>query len=1131
MRKRSLERQDTLAQYDDYIENDTIQTQIDDTASLYSSTINNTRLAHGFDQNDYRYGIENVTEDRQWDSGGYGAMTNNKLLPKVPITNSFSMSENISSPHYRGAALPPTPSYSKKTRLLPQPYNPTSSPKILPSTPRLLPQMPQASGISQSKVPLIRRSDTEYSDQESLHSIYSYRPGAVSAMQYNEDYNYAYQSTDSLNATALSECGARRIGATLPSVPSSQNYKYAQALQHTTIGFDIDNTDQNSLYNEDNINTSHNNYSNGDNEYERSDLYSELPIERKSKKLPNMPHAKQLPQIPATAKSNNKFFTESTRKRLPVVNKSSIIINNVTTSSRLLSESLEPNLSNNYSLFDDPLITDVNTTSSMDLSTSYFSNSNNNTEQLYDKASADDVYGINGENNLINNSYYNSEKDDQYMSTNQFNDSVYNSFGYYGPTTNATTTYDHDIDSSGGYDQSIIASKTSDHHSDYYDSYPIKIPYGEPQITHSASVTTTAIIKTTTTASSNHTSTLFTSATSATSFVKNSLGYATKITTPTTSTANNITSNAGSSTLSAAGNIGASITSSIGIGISKTLSSMFQTKTNQPPTSNTTVMGAHKDHMTSTAGDSFYNNIKTPSSTVASSIFPMANMTKIDITEPSTASLPVTNLTVYNNPEEEIMNEVSGNIVDYNSSDYKYIYDEYSENDYIATGDIITSNKNNYNNNYTDYCNSDVDTSNILDSKTTDLNNVNNSDELGNAQSTILSASIINNKNLYCDKTSSNNAYNLMNNHVHSDKSLINVDPSLSIYNNGGYDYINGTTDLLSIGKESLDPNEVYREDYEEDFIHQGQTSSTAIINNYNQSYQTPYYNYQEDYFNEEDEYKYLEKEREEAGMEETEVLESNQSSVEKKPHLLRAQESISDNDFFLQHLEGGVKPHTGYLNKQESIIEEVEPFEEQDEYEEKIEPIKTIGFTASFTSTTTHTSTISSSIGSSIATTVTPIMTSRPLSILAAMTTTTTAQALSTTKQPGDIVTDIIGAAVPPPSSLSSMINAPAVCNAIGGDATAMMMAAAKLATTATGPATTTKVDDVIEDVTKKKQLGSTDDSSMAAGTTGRKSGATSKQRWLWAYNKILMQLNVSNLSIYLFHIICCRIKKYFCK
>lgn len=62
---------------------------------------------------------------------------------------------------------------------------------------------------------------------------------------------------------------------------------------------------------------------------------------------------------------------------------------------------------------------------------------------------------------------------------------------------------------------------------------------------------------------------------------------------------------------------------------------------------------------------------------------------------------------------------------------------------------------------------------------------------------------------------------------------------------------------------QDLDPNEVYKEDYEEDII-QNQGLKTGYNDNYNNQYQTPYYSYQEDYFNEEDEYKYLEEEERE---------------------------------------------------------------------------------------------------------------------------------------------------------------------------------------------------------------------------------------------------------------------------
>lgn len=80
------------------------------------------------------------------------------------------------------------------------------------------------------------------------------------------------------------------------------------------------------------------------------------------------------------------------------------------------------------------------------------------------------------------------------------------------------------------------------------------------------------------------------------------------------------------------------------------------------------------------------------------------------------------------------------------------------------------------------------------------------------------------------------------------------------------------------------------------------------------------------------------------------------------------------------------------------------------------------------------------------------------------------------------------------------------------------MMMAAAKLATSATGPAT--KVDDVIDDINKKKQsIRSEADEQVNIGAAARKTEITAKQRWNWAYNKIVLQLNVST-NLYLLHL-----------
>lgn len=177
---------------------------------------------------DYDYGgcmDDNVCDDTytmyddgQWEMNscsGIGqrmtSSTTSKLLPKVPMKHSMSVTDSIA-----GASLLPgatlvssstvttaSASTAKKSRLLPQPMAKSS-------TSRMLPKMPPATNTARHRVPSIRRNDSEYSDHDSMYSAYSYRPGAVSAIQFNEDYNYAYQSTDSLNTTApsvLSEYG------------------------------------------------------------------------------------------------------------------------------------------------------------------------------------------------------------------------------------------------------------------------------------------------------------------------------------------------------------------------------------------------------------------------------------------------------------------------------------------------------------------------------------------------------------------------------------------------------------------------------------------------------------------------------------------------------------------------------------------------------------------------------------------------------------------------------------------------------------------------------------------------------------------------------------------------------------
>lgn len=105
---------------------------------------------------------------------------------------------------HRGASLPPTPTTTPK--LLARIAAHTKPSVSLPPTPgRQLPKpnLNHRSAKARRNNLMKRTSSAEYNDPEQLDDPYSYymRPGAVSAREmYNEDYNYAYQSTDNLPA-------------------------------------------------------------------------------------------------------------------------------------------------------------------------------------------------------------------------------------------------------------------------------------------------------------------------------------------------------------------------------------------------------------------------------------------------------------------------------------------------------------------------------------------------------------------------------------------------------------------------------------------------------------------------------------------------------------------------------------------------------------------------------------------------------------------------------------------------------------------------------------------------------------------------------------------------------------------
>lgn len=136
--------------------------------------------------------------------------------------------------------------------------------------------------------------------------------------------------------------------------------------------------------------------------------------------------------------------------------------------------------------------------------------------------------------------------------------------------------------------------------------------------------------------------------------------------------------------------------------------------------------------------------------------------------------------------DEEMDQVVTSNAVDYNTNDSKYMYDDFTENDYIATGDIVTTSTvtpttmNTIQT--THYTNSNYNTT----MTTADGTNILNSDQIlsGNnqigkytaagqpdnipvSQNTLLSS---HKTNLYCDSDST--AYDLIDTQHHVDDDI-----------------------------------------------------------------------------------------------------------------------------------------------------------------------------------------------------------------------------------------------------------------------------------------------------------------------------------------------------------------------
>lgn len=117
---------------------------------------------------------------------------------------------------------------------------------------------------------------------------------------------------------------------------------------------------------------------------------------------------------------------------------------------------------------------------------------------------------------------------------------------------------------------------------------------------------------------------------------------------------------------------------------------------------------------------------------------------------------------LYNEEDDDMDQVVTNNAaVDYNTNDSKYMYDDFTENDYIATGDIVTTStvtsvmitQTRYTNSYT------TDATNILnDQYLSDPNQIGTLNgqlpEIPDSQNTLSNHKA----NLYCDNT----AYDLI---------------------------------------------------------------------------------------------------------------------------------------------------------------------------------------------------------------------------------------------------------------------------------------------------------------------------------------------------------------------------------
>lgn len=569
--------------------------------------------------------------------------------------------------------------------------------------------------------------------------------------------------------------------------------------------------------------------------------------------------------------------------------------------------------------------------------------------------------------------------------------------------------------------------------------------------------------------------------------------------------------------------------------------------------------------------------------------------------------------------EEDYYNNISGNAnsthssqtgtatttgVDYSGDDFKYNYDDinYTETDYIATGDI-TNVKNHYNNNYPDYGCVSVEPRLIGDPEDDRAF----SGGHGQGQHKHQQQQIDNISYSYCDS-------NRVPTTTTSGSQLSSVKYQPTINVSSGLVSSSGGTVVTTVTSKSgamlikQQPTVLYDEDEEDEYIDtymagendedemdeeeyveymedqvpiNNATTTSAVCTTSGDYYTTPsttlaktgsatapYYNYQVDSFNEEDEYKYLEEQKEQYHMqpdqfyrEDPDDMSYNQrpqngggfphhgvvddmmnssdhsmvpqphqstatNNVTKKKHLA-AQDSIDDNEFFMKHSKNQLtinttSPHALTTMQHDVIREEDEclsPIGSAGDYHHSssvaspsvnaLSPISTIKSVASPPP-------LSITAAPSLLLATTTATTSS--SIIGGITASTAAAAMAAATTTMNHIADIGGGgAAAAEASTSSDIDLASNFKDLHHQQPMPMLL---LDNGNSSVASLLDPSSITAPEKKKIGLGMAigEMGMTVAGTSGmvgRKTEITAKQRWNWAYNKIIMQLNVSRFFL----------------